>query len=260
MMRFKVWLQLTKCAFASYATHWLDAGCFLLSKVVRFGFLGLMIISLFHFTTTFAGYTRDEALLFYLTYNFIDVLTQALFRGIYLFARDVNRGNFDFALIKPVSPLLYSLLRETDILDILFLIPITVLLVLDVSRLAIIHGLVRLSEFTGFVVLGLIISLSLHILSAGLTLITLESDHIIWFYRRTLMIGSFPPEILPTAWQLFFTYAIPILIITAFPAKALLGRLAPFSALAAVGIAVIFLTGSLLVWRVSIRRYSSASS
>ncbi|MBI2444415.1 MAG: ABC-2 family transporter protein [Candidatus Magasanikbacteria bacterium] len=260
MKYLRVWKQLTNCAFSTYASNRIESATFLAAKLMRFGFLGLMIISLFRFTATFAGYTRYEALLFFLTFNLVDVLSQALFRGIYLFARDVNRGNFDFALTKPVSPLFLSLLRLTDILDIIFLIPIIGLLLYVITQLAIPITVAMMLRFIFFLAVGFIISVSIHILSAVMTLWTLESDNVIWFYRRATVVGAFPPEILAPGWQLFFTFVLPIILMMSFPAKALLGILTPPQTFTALAVAAFFFGGSLLLWRASLKHYSSASS
>jgi ABC-type uncharacterized transport system permease subunit len=77
--------------------------------------------SLYRFTDNIAGYSKYQALLFFLTYNFLDVASQAFFRGIYSLRDDVRKGDFDYIAVRPVNPLFYLLTKITDILDFIFL-------------------------------------------------------------------------------------------------------------------------------------------
>src|SRR4030066_1755768 len=125
---FRVWRRLSALAIGASLSSRVASATFLLGKLVRFRFFPLLIVSIFRFTKTMAGYTQYEVILFYLTFNLIDVFAQAFFRGIYLFKNDVMRGTFDYVLSKPVNALFYSMSRLTDILDIVFLVPIVLLI------------------------------------------------------------------------------------------------------------------------------------
>src|SRR3989344_1491638 len=114
---FRVWTQLSGMAFSTFLTNRIDAFSYFVGKLIRFLFFLLLIISIFKFTPTLAGYTKYEALLFLITFTMLDELGQGFFRGIYLFKYEVNKGNFDFVLAKPANALFYSLSRLTDLLD-----------------------------------------------------------------------------------------------------------------------------------------------
>ena len=111
-----------------------------------------------------------------------------------------------------------------------------------------------------FILLGFVVVASLHIISAALTVWTMESEVFIWFYRTATFAALFPPEIFSHPIQLFFTFIVPIVIIVAVPAKALLGILTFRLALTAIAVAIVFFVGSLLLWKTSLKHYSSASS
>ena len=255
----RVWVQLVHCAFSSYASNRIDAGSYFLGKLIRFGFFWLFFISLFHYTDSFAGYTKWETLLFFVTFNLVDVLGQALFRGIYLFRNDIRKGNFDCILVKPLNSLFYILSRLTDILDILFLAPLGVALWYVVIHLPPLPA-ASFFLYALFLFVGLVIVLGIHVLSAALTIWSMESEGMIWFYRDATAIGRFPPEIFSKPIQFVFTFCLPIIVMVAFPVKMMLGALPLFWAMMGCIIALVFLIGALVSWRVSVRRYSSASS
>ncbi|RLC36242.1 hypothetical protein DRH27_05520 [Candidatus Falkowbacteria bacterium] len=260
MKYLKVWKQLSACAIGSYLSNRIDITSYFIGKLVRFGFFILLIVSIFNFTDSLAGYGKYEVLLFFLTFNLVDVFPQAFFRGIYSFREDVRKGNFDFALIKPLNPLFYIMTKLTDILDIIFLIPIIFLIIYTVIKLEITLTLVNILLYLIFIIVGQLIILGIHIISACVTIWTLESENFIWFYRESMTIGRFPPEILSLTVQFIFTFLMPIIIVVAFPVKILLGTLAIRWVLFALLYSFVFFFFSILLWRTSLKRYSSASS
>lgn len=256
----RVWKQLSNLAISSYLSNRIDSVSYFIGKLIRFGFFLLLIFSIFRFTNSLAGYSKYEIILFFLTFNFIDVFAQAFFRGIYLFKNDIRRGNFDYVISKPINPLFYSLTRLTDILDILFLIPIIILIIYTIAKLNILITLIIIVKYLFFLCLGLIIVLGIHILSASITIWTMESENFIWFYRESITIGRFPPEIFPPTLQFIFTFLMPIVIIVAFPTKALLNNLTLSWSIIAILYAFAFFIIALLLWQISLKHYSSASS
>ncbi len=256
----RIWKQLSSLAIGSYLSNRIDSAAYFVGKIIRFGFFLLLIISLFAFTDNLAGYSKYEVVLFFLTFNLIDVFSQALFRGIYAFRSDIQRGNFDFVLSKPVNPLFYSLSRLTDILDIIFLAPIIVLIVYVMGKLPVRPTFSQLGLYAMLVLTGLIIVLAIHIISASVTIWKIESENFIWLYREAMTIGRFPPEVYSPTVRALFTFIIPIIIAVAFPVKAVLHALdwtwTMFALLYAAG----FFGFSLLLWKASLKAYSSASS
>lgn len=257
---FRIWRQLSVNAASSYMSNRIEYGAFFLGKIIRFGFFILLILAIFNYTDSLAGYDKHQTLLFFLTFNLLDVTAQAFFRGIYLFKNDIKTGNFDYVLSKPVNSLFYSMSRLTDILDLIFLVPI-IGLIIWVFPLALPDlSFANVFSYFIFFTLGMIIVLSLHIFAAVITIISIENENVIWVYREAMAIGRFPPEIFSPTVQAFFTYVIPIIIICAFPVKAFLGILSVKMMVLAVVITLIFMLASLMLWKVALKRYSSASS
>lgn len=257
---FRVWKQLVLLAFGSYISNRMEYGSYFLGKIVRFSFFLLMVVAIFSHTQNIVGYTKYQVIIFFLTAFLMDSLGQAFFRGIYLFRQDVQRANFDYVLVKPVNPLFFILARMTDLLDIMLLVPLIAMIVYTFSKLGALNNPMAILLYLFFVALGFVVVVSLHIISAAFTTWTMESEVFIWFYRTATFAALFPPEIFSHPIQLFFTFIIPIVIIVAVPAKALLGILTFKMALVAFAVAIAFFTGSLLLWKMSLKQYSSASS
>ncbi|TSD01117.1 MAG: hypothetical protein Athens071425_483 [Parcubacteria group bacterium Athens0714_25] len=257
---FKIWKQLVSCAAGSYLSNRLESGGYFLGKMVRFGFFLLLIVSIFNYTNTMAGYSKYEVILFFLTFNLLDVLAQAFFRGIYHFGNDVKQGNFDYNLVKPVNPLFYLMSRITDILDMILLIPIGGFIFFVVGKLPIAIGLENILSYLFFIMSGLIIVVAFHILGACVIIWSTENENTIWLYRDLMNVGRFPPEIFSPTIQNVFIFVIPVIIIVAFPAKAFLGILSWQWMVFGLLYAILFFVTSLLIWKISLKKYSSASS
>ena len=83
---------------------------FLAGKAVRVIFIFIFIALLFSRTRLIKGYTFDQVILFYLTYNILDTLSQILYREVYRFRPLVLSGGLDMVLLKPFHPFIRVLL------------------------------------------------------------------------------------------------------------------------------------------------------
>jgi len=247
-------------AAASYISNRIEYGSYFLGKVIRFIFLLLVIISIFSHTKTMAGYSKYQVIVFFLTAFLVDTIGQALFRGIYLVREDIRKGNFDYVVSKPLNSLVYSMFRLPDVLDVIFLIPLFVLIIFTFIKLGVFFNPTNIFLYIIFISLSIIILTALHIISVSLTVWTMESESFIWMYRNAVFLGLFPPEIYSNPIQLIFTYILPIIVIVAVPAKALLGLLTLQMVLMALAVSFVFFFGSLLLWKTALKHYSSASS
>lgn len=259
-MYLKTWKQLASMSFSSLLSNRIDSLSYFFGKAIRFAFFGIFILSLFHFVDSIAGYSKYEVLFFFLTFNLVDVGSQFFLRGIYFLRNEVKKGQFDMVLIKPANPLFLVFTRLIDFLDLLFLIPIIGLLTYVAVLIPGSFSLFSMLGYGAFLMLSTILVLAIHIISSAVTVFTMESDNVIWLYRETMTLGRFPPTILSSGIQFIFTFIIPIIIIVAYPVKALLGELTVQHAILACIVTAFFFMFSLFIWKLSLRHYTSASS
>ena len=128
------------CAINSFQTQLVVRWAlviFLLAKILRFTIFSIFIIILVGKTSALAGYTLDQTIFFYLSFNLVDMLAQLFFREVYRFRSQVVSGNFDFYLIKPFSPLFRSLATGPDLMDFLTLFPLLGAIIYFILRLQI---------------------------------------------------------------------------------------------------------------------------
>lgn len=232
---------------------------FLLAKILRFAIFTLFIVILVKKTTVLAGYNLDETILFFLSFNLVDILTQLFFREVYRFRPAVVTGNFDFYLIKPINPLFRALATGPDLLDFITLIPLSLAIVYFINRLQISDPF-ALITYLFLIGIGLIIALSFHILVLALAVVTTEIDHAIMVYRDIAAMGRMPVDIYVEPIRSLLTFVIPVGIMMSYPAKALMGLLSPVLIIYAFIFTISLLFLSLKTWNFAVKQYSSASS
>lgn len=255
----RVWWRMAVISFANVITTKIDSVGYVLGKIIRLVGFFIFLNVLYAGTGTFAGYSKNEAMLFFLTFYVLDVGTQVLFRGVYAFRHMVVRGDFDFFLIRPLNALFLIMSRIIDVLDVAFMVPILALWGYVVMHVPGIDA----QRFASYVLLGclsVVMIGALHIVIVAVTLFTTENQHAIWLYRELTRVGQFPPQVFPKALQAAFTFVVPIIVIMAFPTRALLGQFRATDAFIACGMSVALFVFSLVLWKMSVKKYSSASS
>ncbi len=101
---------------------------------------------------------------------------------------------------------------------------------------------------------------SLWILVVSAAFFVVKVDNLSFLFSSIFDAARWPVSVFRGGWRFVFTFVVPLAIMTTYPAEALLGRLAPGRGLAALGGAAVFGLFARVVWKQSIRRYTSASS
>ncbi|MBI3486013.1 ABC-2 family transporter protein [Candidatus Daviesbacteria bacterium] len=256
---FKIWWLLTSLSSQVALRSSFGAILFFVGKILRFGLFIAFILVLESKVKSIAGYSIWQMILFFSTFNLIDVTAQFLLREVYRFRSYIVRGEFDFILIKPLPPLFRSLFGGSDILDLPILILSIILIIISMTKV----GDINLTNILLFLLLtinGLIIALAFHIFTLGIGILTTEVDNTIMLYRDLTQMARFPVDIYRQPAQSLLTFVIPVGIMITFPPKALLGLLSPILIIISLTLGVVFLYLSLRLWNFGLKHYQSASS
>ncbi len=232
---------------------------FTFGKIIRFLFLFGIIFLIFSKTQFIKGWSLNQVIICYLTFNFLDTFSQMFFREVYRFRPLVVSGNFDLVLTKPYHPFLRVLIGGFDFLDLIILIPYLFLLIFFISQ----EPAVSFWSFVGYLLLlgnSLLIITGFHILVLGLAILTTEIDNTIMIYRNLLNAGRFPIDFYQSPINYLFTFVFPVAIMVTFPVKSLIHLLnwPSFFLSFIFGISLFIL--SLFFWKKALKFYQSASS
>ncbi len=252
------WFYTTASLQVQLNVRW-GLALFLFAKILRFTTFIFFLVILVRSTKVLAGYNLDQTILFFLSFNFLDIVSQLLLREVYRFRAVIISGNFDYYLVKPISPLFRSLFTGADLLDFITLIPLVYALIYFIYKLMLLNP-TSLIIYVISLLVGFSIALSLHILVLSLGVLTTEVNNAILVYRDLVGMGRVPVDIYMEPIRGFITFIIPVGIMMTFPSKALMGILSPLSITYSIFFAISLLYLSLKVWRWSVKQYSSASS
>jgi ABC-2 type transport system permease protein len=108
---------------------------------------------------------------------------------------------------------------------------------------------------------GIAIHYSLMFLLASISFWTVRAQGIVWGYYNLFQIARMPDEAFRGLFKVFFTFAIPMLLVSNVPVRILVNSLSsavPLLLLLAMTVACFAV--SEWGWRASLRQYTSASS
>lgn len=255
---FKVWKIMTIGSIQGVMSSQFGWLLFMVGKLLRFGLFLAFLFFLMSGTNKLLNYSKDEVLIFFLTFAVLGGIAQMFFREVYRFRQRVVSGDFDFDLLKPIHPLFRNLTGGFDVLD-LITIPIYLyFLVITIIN----YGLTPegLVIYIFLALNSLLIQTALHIFVLAFGIVTSEVDHAMMVYRDIENMGRFPINIYQQPLQGVLTFIIPIGIIFTVPALGLMGLLNWSMVIGSLVLGLFFFSLSIFSWSKAIKKYSSASS
>lgn len=172
----------------------------------------------------------------------------------------IRKGTLDFLLIKPADA---QFMLSTSKLDLAHLADVVAGVGIIAWALARVPGHVTLGScvlaFT-LLVCGLSILYALWILVVSLAFRVVKIDNMNYLFVSLFEAARWPSSVFRGALALFFTFVIPLALMTTYPALALLGKASSRHLLTAVGVAAALLAVSRWVWQRSLRSYTGASA
>lgn len=253
-----VWSTIAQYAWAeTFLNRWTSA-LFLLGKTIRFGMLLFFLTFIKQSVQTFDGYTPDQMVVFFLTYQFIDTSSQMLYRGVYEFSRKVQSGDLDFYLSKPIHPLFRILTGKPDFIDLIFFIPTTVFSVYLLYGSLVSASWQALVGYTILLVNGFLIATALHILILAIGILSVQVDNVVMFYRDLNNMTRFPVSIYTEPIRTVLLFVVPVGLMNTIPAQVLLQKPLSVPYLIACIVGVSFLFFSIKTWSWAIKQYTGA--
>ena len=119
-------------------------------------------------------------------------------------------------------------------------------------------------QIIGFLALcgvGILIHYSLMFILATISFWTVRAQGIVWGYYNLFNIARMPDEAFRGAFKGVFTFALPVLLVSNVPTRVLADKASsPASWALLLGLGLVWAGISEWFWRLSVRRYTSASS
>lgn len=196
------------------------------------------------------------------TSNFIQQLFSALLlTNLVHLSEDVRTGKLDFMLLLPVNTRFLISFRNVDLGGFVNAAVACGVMGYAAAQLGLSPSVGQCIGFLMLVVAGLLIHYSLLLMLASTSFWTVRAQGIVWGYYNLFNIARLPDAAFRGLFRVFFTYALPMLLVANVPAKLVTEKLeSHWEMLLLVGMAVVLFGISEWVWRWSVRHYTSASS
>lgn len=210
---------------------------------------------------TVAGWTFDEALLVLGWFTLLKgVLEGAVNPSLAAVVEHIRKGTLDFVLLKPADAQLLVSTARFEPARVVDLAGGLVIFAVAFHRMGRLPGAGEVA--LALLLLGCAVAIlyALWILAVSAAFVVVKIDNLSYLFVSLYDVARWPISVFRGWLRALFTFVVPLAILTTFPAEALLGRLDPARAAAAVAGAAAFTLAARWVWLRSIARYTSASS
>ena len=216
---------------------------------------------IFLHTPVLGGWNQDQAFVFMAGFLVVDAITMTVVsNNLWWMPVLVNRGDLDYYLLRPVSPLFFLSLRDFAANSFLNLVFAVGILGWALARIPESWTGVGLAVYLVFILLGALLHYMVHLLLI-LPVFWLHSAtalHAIFYNFQRFMER---PDRIFSGWvRKLLVTAMPFCLMASFPARALFEGLEWDVALHMAAVLAGFGVAIMLVWRSALRAYSSASS
>jgi len=238
---------------------------FLLWIVVELLWFGLqlsLIGVLYLHTDHIGSWTKWQVVMLIGASHFIQQIFQAFFLiNCTNLSELIRTGKMDFLLLLPVNTRFVVSLRQVDLGGFVNATSGLAVMAYAARRLDLFPGFAHVLGFLGLCAAGILIHYSLMFLLASISFWTVRAQGMVWGYYNLFQIARMPDEAFRGLFKVMFTFAIPMLLVSNVPVRLLVNKLtSPLYLVALLAMSVICFAVSEWGWRMSLRRYTSASS
>lgn len=221
----------------------------------------LPMLLLFGFTDVLSGWTQSEAIalvgLYRIAISFYEMVAG---NGVLKLSSDVNSGDLDLLLIRPVNAQFLVTFRYVSLFQIVNVMIGLLVFGIGISQSTVAFGWQSLLQTlmiysSGLVLLGSIVSAGAYIAFRATTV-----EQLPWAVMDIAQMGQYPISFYPGPVRSVLTIIVPVAFVTTFPMDALRGSVGWGMCAIAVAFAGAALMGLRWWWNNSVRHYASASS
>ena len=225
---------------------------------LQLSFIGVLYLHTDHIGT----WTQWQVVMLIGASHFIQQIYQAFFLiNCTNLSELVRTGKLDFLLLLPVNTRFVVSLRQVDLGAFVNALSAVGVMAYAAHQLSLVPTLVQVAGFVVLCLLGVLIHYSLMFLLASISFWTVRAQGIVWGYYNLFQIARMPDEAFRGLFKAFFTFAIPMLLVSNVPVRVLVDKLSSFTPLLLLlAMTVVCFTISEWGWKASLRHYTSASS
>jgi ABC-2 type transport system permease protein len=213
-------------------------------------------------TDRILDWSKWQVVLLFGASHFIQQIFTALFLSNCMNLSELVRtGKLDFFLLLPVNTRFMVSLRQVDLGAFVNAASALVVMGYAAAQLQLAPTAGQIATFLLLCVAGILIHYSLMFALAGISFWTVRAQGIVWGYYNLFNIARLPDSAFRGVFRAVFMFVLPMLLVSNVPVRVLTARLeSPASPWLLLLMAAVCVVASEVVWRFSVRRYTSASS
>lgn len=196
------------------------------------------------------------------TSTFIQQIFSAIFlSNLTQLSELVRTGKLDFILLLPANTRFLISLRQVDLGGFVNAGVAVAVMAYSAMQLDLSPSAAQIGGFLLLCLASMMIHYSLMLILATTSFWTVRAQGIVWGYYSFFNIARLPDAAFRGAFKVFFTFALPMLLVANVPAKLVVQKLessGEMLLLALMSAALFALSEA--IWRFSMRHYTSASS
>lgn len=222
--------------------------------------IGLYKILFLH-TGLIAGWTQEQMMVFVASYLVVDALNMTIFStNMWWLPYYINRGELDYYLIRPVSPLFFLSLREFSANSFVNLLIAFGIFAWSIATYSQPWTLLQLLGLIALLINGMLIYYCIQMLMILPVFWTQSARGFVDLFY-TLGLAMERPDRIFRGWlRVVFTFILPFALIASFPARSFIDGMNAEMLIHISVVTVIFWMIVKFVWNRGLRNYSSASS
>ena len=224
---------------------------------VALGFFQLLYLH----TDSVGGWNPHQARIFIAAYILIDAIHMTIFSdNLWLLPGFVNKGDLDYYLVRPISPLFFLSLRSFAFNSFLNLIFAVGIAIWALSTYPEPLGVTRLAGFFLLLLVGGILYYCVHLLTILPVFWTQGGDSLHGLFYNVSRFMERPDRIYRGWARLVLTVLLPFGLMASFPTRLLIEPFNPAILAQLLGVTAAFCGLTLWIWVRGLRAYGSASS
>ncbi|MBN2443335.1 MAG: ABC-2 family transporter protein [Spirochaetales bacterium] len=226
---------------------------------LTFAFIGpLLQYLIFSQTRGFPGWNLDQIILFQGILLLHLGLRNTCFGSLHFYMMDlVRRGEFDRLLLKPYPAIGVILASGFNPRNFGSVFAGLTIIIYSIIKLNLILTFSSIIMFILLLFFGLFLYMSIEIIYSSAVIVLVHLGRLYDIIGQLTNFGHYPLEIFSRSLQVFFMTAVPMAIWVNFPARVLLGR-GNINIVYSIIFSIVFFFLSLGLWRICLKRYTSA--
>jgi ABC-2 type transport system permease protein len=255
---FRVQLAMSALTAMQYRADFVVKG---LIAILWMGVTLVPVLVVFGVRKSVAGWSFPESLVVVAWFTLLRaVLEGAVSPSLTAVVEHVRHGTLDFVLLKPADAQFLVSTAKIEPWHLVDVVGALALFFYAFNKIGRWPSLPNLGTGLAFLILAIIILYSIWILVVSASFWVIKVDNLSYLFGSLFDAARWPITVFRGALRVVFTFVFPIALLTTYPAMALLGRLDPKTAMAALAGGLAFAAIARRVWRRALALYTSASS